>query len=274
MNEPSIHEYFSLSERALPLVVTPYSGEAHRCIFRAHWHRQIEILAVTQGSMRVVCADTVQTVSEGEMLFVNPYESHIGHAGENGVSYLCFIAEPCLWYDALSEGSSATLPHISNHITDKSMFSLLQSTFKEYQGREIGRELFVRAHLLLFFSLATRHHSTDVTAGTDSEARIGEVMRYINGHHTEKLSTRTLADTFGFSLSYFCRYFKEATGTTVLEYINAIRLSHACRLLQQTDLPIGTIAERVGFTGVNYFVRQFHEYMDCSPLQFRKQHRH
>ena len=273
MELPSVHEYFSLSERTLPLIITPYNGAAHECVFHAHWHRQIEILLITKGSMRVVCADTVQTVSEGEMVFVNPYESHIGHAEAHGVSYLCFIAEPCLWYDAMSEGAAAVLPHIRNHITDETMRSLLQATAEEYRGNNVGRELAVRAHLLLFLSRAMRHHRTDTSRGSDPEARVGEVMRYINGHHTEKLSTRELADTFGFSLSYFCRYFKEATGTTVLEYINAIRLSHACRLLQQTDLPITAVAERVGFNGVNYFVRQFHEYMNCSPLQFRKSHR-
>ena len=270
MNDPSVHEYFSLSEQALPLTVTTYTRAAHECLFPAHWHRQIELLTVTAGSMRVVCADTVQTVTAGELLFVNPYESHLGHAGEQGVTYTCLIVEPSLWYDALAEGSAAALPRIRNRLADETIRSLAEAVSTEYRGHEVGRELFIRAHLLLIFGRAARHHGTD-TPAVEAEARIGEVMRYISGHYTESLSTRQLADTFGFSLSYFCRYFKEATGATVLQYINAVRLSHACRLLQQTTLPIGDISRRVGFTGVNYFVRQFHNQMGCSPLQFRKQ---
>lgn len=273
MSEPSVHEYFSLSERSLPLTVTTYSVAPHERLFPAHWHQQIEILAVTEGSMRVVCADTLQVVTAGEVLFVNPYESHLGYAGEDGVVYRCLIMEPSLWYDTLQDGSVASLPPISNHLIDKTILSLIEIIVNEFHSNEIGRELSIRAHLLLIFSHALRRHRAAVTHPTEPDALIGEIMRYIHQHYADKLSTHQLADVFGFSLSYFCRYFKTATGTTVLEYINAVRLSRSCRLLQQTDLPISTIARQVGFTGVNYFVRQFHEHMDCSPLQFRKQNR-
>ncbi len=272
MSELAVHENFSLSEQSLPITVTTYTAAPNACLFPAHWHRQLEILAVTQGSLCAVCADTVQTVSAGELLFVNAYESHVGTAGEEGVTYHCLIVEPCVWYDNLPNGSPASLPVLNNHWNDETLFLLTDRLMAEFRGKEPGHELAVRAYLLLLFSRAQRHHAT-ATRPAKPETRIGEIMRYIHRHSTEKLSTRQLAEHFGFSLSYFCRYFKTTTGTTVLDYLTAVRLSNACRLLQQTDLPIHDVARHVGFSGTNYFVRQFHEQMGCSPLQFRKQNR-
>ncbi len=272
MSEAAVHEMFSLSERSLPITAATYTAAPNTCVFAAHWHRQLEILAVTDGSLRAVCADTVQTVSAGELLFVNPYESHIGTAGEGGVTYHCLIVEPCVWYDNLPNGSLSSLPRLNNRWHDDVLFRLTEQLLTEFHGQETGRELAVRAYLLLLFSRAQRYHPATASAN-EPATRIGEVMRYLHRHSAEPLSTRQLAAQFGFSLSYFCRYFKTTTGTTVLEYLTAVRLSHACRLLQQTDLPIHEVSQRVGFTGVNYFVRRFHEQMGCSPLQFRKQNR-
>ena len=273
MEPLSEHEYFSLSERTVPLTVATYRAAPHECIFRAHWHRQIELLRVTEGSMRVVCADTVQTVGAGEVVFVNPYESHIGHAGESGVTYDCLIVEPILWHNTPSESAASALPRIANRLDDEEIFSHITAVVQEYHGEDSARNTMIRAHLLFVFALAQRRHSLAEGTVAESEARIGEIMRYIHRHSAERLSTAQIAREFGFSLSYFCRYFKTATGTTILEYINAVRLSHACRLLQQTDLPISTVAQEVGFTGVNYFVRQFRAGLGCAPLQFRKQNR-
>ncbi len=267
MNETSVHEFFSLSGRALPLTVTTYTRPAHTCIFPAHWHQQIELLAVTDGSMRIVCGDTVQVVGQGEVLLVNPYESHLGYAGDEGVSYYCLIAEPSLCGETSQNNPP---PRFQNLLTDPTVYSLITAIDKEYRERTVGYELFIRAHLLLIFSHLLRHYQAAAPILHENDVRINNIIRYINTHYADKLSTASIADAFGFSLSYFCRYFKSVTGTTVLEYINAVRLSHACRLLQQTDLPVGEIAHRVGFSGVNYFVRQFHDCIGCSPLQFRK----
>ncbi len=272
MNTESIHEFFSLSNCTLPVTATVYSALPCQTLFPAHWHQQLELLAVIEGDIRVVCGDTVHTLTAGEVLFVNPYESHLGTAGENGVTYRCIIVEPSLWYEALAEGTIAALPRIQNRIADSAVASMITTIEEEYRETKPGYELFVRANLLLIFSRLSRHYRAADTA-PESDARIGDVMRYIGSHYAEPLSTRHLADMFGFSLSYFCRYFKNATGTTILEYINAVRLSHACRLLQQTDMPVSGIAARVGYTGTNYFVRQFHTSVGCSPLQFRKQTR-
>ena len=55
-----------------------------------------------------------------------------------------------------------------------------------------------------------------------------------------------------------------------MDYINGVRINHALALLSQTDVPVNEIAERIGFSNPNYFHKIFKQYMNTSPLAYRK----
>ena len=72
------------------------------------------------------------------------------------------------------------------------------------------------------------------------------------------------------SPDYFTRMFKDSIGKTPIDYINAMRINESMRLLYETDKPMAEIAEAVGFCNSNYFHKIFKQYMDVSPLAYRK----
>ena len=47
----------------------------------------------------------------------------------------------------------------------------------------------------------------------------------------------------------------------------------AQKLLETTELSIGTVAEQTGFASAAHFRRVFRETMGTGPLQYRKSHR-
>jgi AraC-like DNA-binding protein len=67
------------------------------------------------------------------------------------------------------------------------------------------------------------------------------------------------------------RRFVEATGHSVLDEINACRLSRAKRLLAETDLPVKTVARLAGFSSTERLRVTFVEREGTSPTVFRKQ---
>jgi AraC-like DNA-binding protein len=73
--------------------------------------------------------------------------------------------------------------------------------------------------------------------------------------------------------SAFSRFFREATGKTVMNYLAEMRISLACRLLMQTDQPVSEIYRSCGFSHASNFNRQFHRLRRVSAREFRKQHR-
>ena len=61
-----------------------------------------------------------------------------------------------------------------------------------------------------------------------------------------------------------------ATGSTFIEYLNYVRISHAERLLYRTDRSVLDVAMDVGFSSVSYFNRIFKRFRNCTPNDFRK----
>jgi transcriptional regulator GlxA family with amidase domain len=64
--------------------------------------------------------------------------------------------------------------------------------------------------------------------------------------------------------------FKESIGKTPIDYINGVRVNRALELLSVTDTPLNDIAEKSGFANANYFHKIFKQYMNTSPLAYRK----
>ncbi len=69
------------------------------------------------------------------------------------------------------------------------------------------------------------------------------------------------------------REFKRIFGMSPLGYIQQKRIDLAKELLTETDLSAEQIAKKCGFSGINYFARQFKKSEGISSLEYRKLHR-
>jgi len=70
--------------------------------------------------------------------------------------------------------------------------------------------------------------------------------------------------------SAFCKYFKRISGKTFSDYVNDIRIAHACELLIETDKTIAQIANESGYETLTYFNRIFLKKKNIRPNAFRK----
>lgn len=107
---------------------------------------------------------------------------------------------------------------------------------------------------------------------TEYTGRLAEVVQYIHEHYTDPaLSVEQLARLFGSSEVHFRRTFAKLYHTSPLKYITALRLDKARELLLSTDLAVGDICTRCGYTSLYYFDRVFKREFGMQPLQLRKQ---
>ena len=107
---------------------------------------------------------------------------------------------------------------------------------------------------------------------TEHTDRLAEVVQYIHEHYTDPdLSVERLARIFGSSEVHLRRTFAKLYHTSPLKYITALRLSKARELLLSTDLAVGDICTRCGYTSLYYFDRVFKREFGTQPLQLRKQ---
>ena len=68
----------------------------------------------------------------------------------------------------------------------------------------------------------------------------------------------------------FCRYFKKHFNKTFTCFLNEVRIGHACKMLQETNLSIAEIAFASGYNHLTHFNRQFKKFIGYSPKAYRQ----
>ncbi|MDD5705001.1 MAG: helix-turn-helix domain-containing protein [Kiritimatiellae bacterium] len=86
---------------------------------------------------------------------------------------------------------------------------------------------------------------------------------------SQRLTIAAAARHSGYSAGHFCRAFRQRTGLAPAVYLTAVRLRHARRLLEYTDLPISQVAEQAGYDDQLYFSRVFRKATGAAPTAYR-----
>ena len=92
-------------------------------------------------------------------------------------------------------------------------------------------------------------------AGVDP--RVQRAAHHLAAHPGEPFNLGKLAAHCGLSTSRLSHLFRSELGTTPQRFGEKIRLDFARQLLAQTNLPVGEVAQEVGFTDSLYFSRRF-----------------
>ncbi|ULL15870.1 AraC family transcriptional regulator [Paenibacillus sp. H1-7] len=95
------------------------------------------------------------------------------------------------------------------------------------------------------------------------------IAAYISNHLSERLSLVDIASHFGFHPHYIIKICNDHIGMSPMQYLQELRLEKAMEYLQDTDLTVSEISEKLGWT-TSYFSRLFHQKKGMSPSQFRK----
>lgn len=66
------------------------------------------------------------------------------------------------------------------------------------------------------------------------------------------------------------RRFKAATGSSLIEYLQNLRVEEAKTLLETTELPIEEIGERTGYSDTSFFRRLFKRLTGLTPSHYRR----
>lgn len=104
----------------------------------------------------------------------------------------------------------------------------------------------------------------------DDHQRLDNVFTYILNHYASPITLDEVASQAHLTPSAFCRFFRLHTRKTFSQLLNEVRVEHACRLLQESKLPISQIAFSCGYTNLSNFNRQFKEITGLTPGQYTK----
>lgn len=101
-------------------------------------------------------------------------------------------------------------------------------------------------------------------------AVIEQSCRYIKEKFREDITLTEMAEWTHFSVSHFSALFKKHTGSSLVNYINGLKIEEAKKLLLSTSYSVSEITEIVGFSTTPYFSRVFKTTVGMPPLEYRK----
>ncbi|WP_235287583.1 helix-turn-helix transcriptional regulator [Paenibacillus tarimensis] len=97
-----------------------------------------------------------------------------------------------------------------------------------------------------------------------------QAASYLRCHYKERICISDVGDALNFHPVYIARCMQKQFGCSPMEYLMKYRLEQAKKLLLQTDLPVGQIAQDVGFQQAAYFTSCFGRWEGMTPREYRQ----
>lgn len=245
-----------------------------------HWHRELEILYILNGHATVHM--------DGEQYELNPLDTIVmDYARIHEVIYelpqtmgICIHVSRQLIRRYLPEAELMSIRCEGKRLMpqQRQYYSGLCENLKEltvlYVNQNKTYRLRSTALILDILACLVEHFSESVTksvsdAKVSNMERLEHVCDYVEHRYNDEITLQEAADELGLNKEYFCRFFKQNTGTSFIRYVNQVRLNHIYQDLLHTDDAVQEIMERHGFYNQKLFYRMFKERYDCSPRELR-----
>lgn len=235
-----------------------------------HWHEDLQFIFVLDGEIEIKTLDTSVQINKGSGIFINKNVIHLVNKKTSSCHYNSFIFPDYFLKFYFGSPASAFVERIAGKDElpiccfpkemdwCKSILSAL-SRLADLENRKT--EFYVYQALCLLSTLwlevckniQVPSKNIDIVMGV----RMQKFLRYISEHYEEDISLDRLSKSANVSKSECLRCFKASMQTTPYRYLTEYRLSKAAELLKNSDEPIGTIADRVGFRQISPFRKAF-----------------
>lgn len=269
------HEHFVNPD--FPVYSSTQEGREELVII--HYHSAVEVMRVMKGLVRVLYGDSYIECGAGDIIFVPPSVIHGVTALNETATIRGITFEPSVLGPMHEQRSNAELlqdrsliPHVlsAGEEGHEELISALRRADAAYGDFSMTGELKMRSALLQMTAVAMEIFDIGTEEQDRSSTRLGLVLDFIEGHYSEKLRVRDLAEMIHVCDDRLIRLFREVTGKTPVEYIMSLRIESALKLLSTTDMSVAEIAERTGFGCDTYLTRTFRTRLNMTPGQYRR----
>ena len=253
-----------------------------------HLHGTCEIYYLMEGEVSYFIEDETYLLKKGGIAYINEDRIHRTAYVPSGAHERVLIELdarfpekvrrlfPALPFGTFLFGDCAVFQ--LNPEEQKQMESLLTGLILELSSKKPGCQDGVRilltALLLGILRKSAESGGSCFPIRNSKNGKVYQVIDYLTENYASPGSLKDLSKRFYLDKYYLCHLFKRATGLTIREYLNAVRLKKAKALLSDgKNRSITEISRDIGYESVTHFDRVFREYIGQSPLKYRKIHK-
>ncbi len=265
LHQFSSNDYFSTGG----IAVSMDKLHIYHCL-KPHRHDYYELEYISSGDGIQIINDISYVVKKGDVIFFRLQDCH---------TYFSFhdmeVINCCFRPDVLPEvkqietdemGSAVVWLSEEAQIEFETLLYMLQ---EECMSKKEFCEEASQHYLQLLLIFLKRNGYMRKQENT----RWSELFCFLSQNY-KTVTLQDAADQVFLSKNYFCRNFREKTGTTFLSYINNLKIKAAIDRIANSDMPIGEIWGDVGFRQAKQFYTLFKRETGLTPVQFRAVHQH
>jgi AraC-like DNA-binding protein len=263
--------------------ITPYMD------YPFHYHPECEIIYVEKSYGVRLMGNHIGNFSDGDLMFISP---NLPHVWRNDKAFYCDRKD--LYVDVyviqfrenVFSSGFFDLPEFSHikklftqgqqgvKIVGKNHKKISELVKKVYNSLGIER---ISNFLLTLDAIASTDDLVllsglgyaNTVNNTDAE-RITKVVNYLMENFTSDINIDQIANLVNLNKSSFCRYFKNRINKTCTQFLNEIRIAHACKMLVNSNKPILNISYDTGYNNISHFNRQFKLITGRTAGEYRK----
>lgn len=234
--------------------------------FPNHFHDYYVIGLVESGRRRLLCNNREYSLSGGDMLLLDPSDSHGCEQSDGGVlDYRAVnITRGKMSELALEITNSAELPSFSEKVTTNEEVSgcflrlheMIISGSTEFEKEE--------TLLILISELIKLFGKPYLECISQYAEPVERTCRFMDEHYSEHITLDQLCKCSGLSKSTLLRSFTRSRGVTPYRYLQAVRIGKAKELLEQGAKPVDA-ALLTGFSDQSHFTNFFGTFIGLPP---------
>jgi len=248
-------------------------------------HNFCELLYVDRGSVTVNAENYKGELSDNQIIIHRPNEMHALSCKENIAPNVIIIGFECLCpeleifskspftlsseqkrmlADVMKEGMSVYTPPFD-------LPNVLDMTKRD--EFPFGADQMIKLKLEAFLISIIRGKAAFqnlLNSEVHEQSRIEAIHQYITENFTEKILLDNICFIFGTNKTTLCQDFKNEYKTTVVNYINLLKVKEAKALLRENKLTVTEISEKLGFNSIHYFSRMFKKVTGHTPKEYSK----
>lgn len=250
--------------------------------FETNWHKheECELILITEGQGTIMAGDYVGEYVTGDIFFLaanlphwfrKQYPKTIGsaiviHFKQNlfGEIFLSLPEMKPVYY-FLHKNDGIQLDKKVN----LSITQLIRAieTAKGYQRINLLLQAIQHICSTTNHQIITRDF---ISVNRNINPAIEKIIDFSFKHYLEALTLEQVAKVAGMSIPTFCRFFKKNIKKTYFDFLQELRISHACKLLTDSNKAILEVCYESGYNSWAHFSKQFKRVKQLTPSKYRK----
>ncbi|MBB2949576.1 AraC family transcriptional regulator [Sphingobacterium sp. JUb56] len=253
-----------------------------------HFHKECQITYIVKSEGRRMIGDSLDTFTSDELTFIGSDLPHVWHNDSQDLNINHAASSMALYFEP--DKLISTLSLFFNTSKLEQFFALsqrglifhgkLKNDLKSILQKMISSEGIPKTILLLElfqkmlnsqeYSFLSSPGYTNTYIAKDNE-KIDKIFRHVFDNFSKEINLEEVSKIANMTKHAFCRYFKTRTQKTFIQFVNEVRISQACKLINEDKNQIGNIAYDCGFNSLSNFNKIFKTTKGITPSEYKNE---